>query len=124
MHTQPLSDILSQLNTASSDIAASAIVSEDGLAITLAGTPPLEFDQDEISAFSAALFHLGHRAMERFVGGDFERIMVKSRSGYLLAVPAAQDLILTALAKPEAALEPVFAEMGRAVHRIHAADTA
>jgi predicted regulator of Ras-like GTPase activity (Roadblock/LC7/MglB family) len=118
MRHQRLAAILDGLNVASADISISIIMSEDGLALATAGAVPQDFDEDGISTFSAAIVHLSDKVMENFVGGKLERILAKSKAGYLLAIPVQRDAILAVLAKPKAELELIFVEMGRAADSI------
>ena len=59
MREDTLTNILSQLNSTSADIQASAVISIDGL--MMAALLPAGLDQDRMGAMSAALLSLGAR---------------------------------------------------------------
>lgn len=118
MCQQTLTSILDSFNTTSSDIFASVVMSKDGLAMALASTQPEYPDEDKISSLSACLLRLGAKAMEDFAGGGLEEVLVKGRVGYLLAVPADQEIGLIVLASPKAEPGLIFSGMKQAAENI------
>ncbi len=107
--------ILDKLNATSADICASVLMTKDGLALVSASPrEPCDSDEDRISALTAAIMNFGGRLMDDLVGGGLEQVLIKSRDGYMLAIPS-QELALAALVKPEAEIAPIFLLMEQAM---------
>ena len=102
MREQLLKSILSDLNGASADIEASAIISADGL--TMAALLPQGVDEDRVGAMAAAMLSLGERTARELARGELEQVMVKGDAGYILMSYAGRDAVLTVIARKEAKL--------------------
>ena len=103
---------LRQMQVASPDIEASAIVSVDGLII--ASALPNEVEEDRVSAMSAAMLSLGERISAELGRGSLEQVYIKGHEGYVILTSIGSDAVLTALAGQNAKLGLIFLEMRRA----------
>ena len=103
---------LRQMQVASPDIEASAIVSVDGLII--ASALPNEVEEDRVSAMSAAMLSLGERISAELGRGGLEQVYIKGHEGYVILTSIGSDAVLTALAGQNAKLGLIFLEMRRA----------
>ena len=116
MRADMLTSILSELNSSSADIEASAIVSTDGL--MMAALLPAGMDEDRVGAMSAALLSLGDRTAKELARGGLEQALIKGDRGYILMTHAGEDAVLTVLAKPQAKLGLIFLDVKRAAEAV------
>jgi predicted regulator of Ras-like GTPase activity (Roadblock/LC7/MglB family) len=70
------------IQAASPDIDASAVVSVDGL--IMASSLPAEVEEDRVSAMSAAMLSLGERIASELGRGGLEQVYIRGGSGYVL----------------------------------------
>jgi predicted regulator of Ras-like GTPase activity (Roadblock/LC7/MglB family) len=103
---------LRDMQAASPDIEASAVVSVDGL--IMASALPAEVEEDRVSAMSAAMLSLGDRISGELGRGGLEQVYIRGRGGYVLLTAVGQEAVLTALAREGAKLGLIFLEMRRA----------
>ncbi len=103
---------LRQMQVASPDIEASAVVSADGLII--ASALPNEVEEDRVSAMSAAMLSLGERISAELGRGSLEQVYIKGHAGFVILTAIGSDAVLTALAGQNAKLGLIFLEMRRA----------
>ncbi len=113
-----LTSTLYEMQAATADVEASAIVSVDGLVI--ASALPAGSEEDRVSAMSAAMLSLGERIATELRRGVLEQVYVKGNRGYVILMPIGEEAVLTALARPSAKLGLVFLEMRRAVKKLSA----
>lgn len=116
MRDNMISTTLSELNSSSADIEASALVSMDGLLMSAA--LPKEFDEDHVGAMSAAVLSIGERTATELSRGELEQVLVKGKKGYVLVTHAGSDAVVTIVAKSTARLGLVFLDVKRAATRI------
>lgn len=105
-------DRLRDMQAASPDIEASAVVSVDGLII--ASALPGDAEEDRVSAMSAAMLSLGERISGELGRGNLEQVYIRGGDGYVILTAVGEEAVLTALARQEAKLGLVFLEMRRA----------
>ena len=105
-------DRLRDMQAASPDIEASAVVSVDGLII--ASALPGDTEEDRVSAMSAAMLSLGERISGELGRGSLEQVYIRGGDGYVILTAVGEEAVLTALAREEAKLGLVFLEMRRA----------
>jgi predicted regulator of Ras-like GTPase activity (Roadblock/LC7/MglB family) len=110
--TQQLIDRLRELQSSSTDIEASAVVSVDGLII--ASALPQGIEEDRLAAMSAAMLSLGDRIATELKRGSLDQVYIKGGNGYAILVSIRQEAVLTALCRAEAKLGLVFLDMHRA----------
>jgi predicted regulator of Ras-like GTPase activity (Roadblock/LC7/MglB family) len=110
--TEQMVTRLRQMQIASPDIEASAIVSVDGLII--ASALPSEVEEDRVSAMSAAMLSLGERISAELGRGSLEQVYIKGHDGFVILTSIGSDAVLTALAGQNAKLGLIFLEMRRA----------
>jgi predicted regulator of Ras-like GTPase activity (Roadblock/LC7/MglB family) len=103
---------LRDMQTAASDIIASAVVSVDGL--TMASALPSDVEEDRVAAMSAAMLSLGERIASELGRGVLDEVYIRGQEGFVLLTAVGSEAVLTALAREEAKLGMIFLEMRRA----------
>jgi predicted regulator of Ras-like GTPase activity (Roadblock/LC7/MglB family) len=101
-----------EMQVASLDIEASAVVSVDGL--IMASALPAEVEEDRVSAMSAAMLSLGERISMELGRGALEQVYIRGDDGFVLLSAVGEEAVLTVLAREQAKLGLVFLEMRRA----------
>ncbi len=110
--TELMVDRLRDLQTATSEIEASAVVSVDGL--IMASALPAGVEEDRVSAMSAAMLSLGERISGELGRGGLDQVYVRGSSGYVILMSVGADAVLTALVRENAKLGLIFLDMRRA----------
>jgi len=110
--TELIVDRLREMQVASPEIEASAIVSVDGL--IMASALPAEVEEDRVSAMSAAMLSLGERIASELGRGTLDQVYIRGSGGYVLLTAVGEEAVLTALARESAKLGLIFLEMRRA----------
>jgi predicted regulator of Ras-like GTPase activity (Roadblock/LC7/MglB family) len=110
--TELMVDRLRDLQTATSEIEASAVVSVDGL--IMASALPAGVEEDRVSAMSAAMLSLGERISGELGRGGLDQVYVRGGSGYVILMSVGADAVLTALVRENAKLGLIFLDMRRA----------
>jgi predicted regulator of Ras-like GTPase activity (Roadblock/LC7/MglB family) len=103
---------LQEMQTASPDIIASAVVSVDGL--TIASALQDDVQEDRVAAMSAAMLSLGERISGELGRGNLDEVYIRGEDGFVLLTAIGEEAVLTALARDEAKLGLIFLEMRRA----------
>jgi len=103
---------LREMQAATPEIEASAVVSVDGL--TIASALPGDVEEDRVSAMSAAMLSLGERIATELKRGTLDQVYIRGDNGYVILSAIGEDAVLTALARQEAKLGLIFLEMRRA----------
>lgn len=103
---------LREMQAATPEIEASAVVSVDGL--TIASALPGDVEEDRVSAMSAAMLSLGERIATELQRGTLDQVYIRGDNGYVILSAIGEDAVLTALARQEAKLGLIFLEMRRA----------
>lgn len=103
---------LRNMQVASPDIIASAVVSVDGL--TIASALPSDVEEDRVSAMSAAMLSLGERISGELGRGNLDEVYIRGEDGFVLLTAIGEEAVLTALARDEAKLGMIFLELRRA----------
>jgi len=111
--TEQLVARLRDLQASSGDVEAAAIVSVDGLSI--ASSLPGGYEEDRVSAMSAAMLSLGERISEELGRGNLQQVYVKGENGYVILTAVGEEAVLTVLARKEARLGLILLDVGRAV---------
>lgn len=114
--TDLMVDRLREMQAASPDIEASAVVSLDGL--IMASALPADVEEDRVSAMSAAMLSLGERISNELGRSTLEQVYIRGDHGYVLVTAVGQEAVLTALARENAKLGLVFLEMRRAAEHL------
>src|SRR5260221_5444728 len=110
--TELMVDRLRDLQTATSEIEASAVVSVDGL--IMASALPAGVEEDRVSAMSAAMISLGERIAGELGRGLLDQVYIRGDKGHVILVAVGADAVLTALVKDNAKLGLIFLDMKRA----------
>ncbi len=113
---EQLNRILRTLQSASPDVEASALISEDGLMI--ASALPAHVDESRVAGMSATIQSLGTRAAMELERGQVEEVLVRGQDGYAVLVNAGSGALLLVLANKSAKLGLIFLDMRRAVGEI------
>lgn len=116
MQEQLVTSVLSDLNSSSVDITASAVISSDGLPIASLLQPNV--DADRVGAMSAALLALGNRTTRELQCGELEQVIVKGVDGYILLIQAGDDTVLVVTARESAKLGLILLDARRASRSI------
>jgi predicted regulator of Ras-like GTPase activity (Roadblock/LC7/MglB family) len=103
---------LREMQAATPEIEASAVVSVDGL--TIASALPTDVEEDRVSAMSAAMLSLGERIATELNRGALDQVYIHGDNGYVILSAIGTEAVLTAMAKEKAKLGLVFLEMRRA----------
>jgi predicted regulator of Ras-like GTPase activity (Roadblock/LC7/MglB family) len=110
--TEQMTDRLRDLQTSSTDVEASALVSVDGL--IMASALPPDVEEDRVSAMSAAMLSLGERIAVELGRGTLDQVYIRGDSGYVLLLDVGEVAVLTVLARKDAKLGMLFLDMKRA----------
>jgi predicted regulator of Ras-like GTPase activity (Roadblock/LC7/MglB family) len=110
--TELMVNRLRDMQAASPDIEASAVVSVDGL--IMASALPAEVEEDRVSAMSAAMLSLGERIASELGRGALEQVYIRGGKGFVILTAVGEEAVLTALAREQAKLGLIFLEMRRA----------
>lgn len=116
MQEQLLVSVLSDLNSSSADITASAVISSDGLPV--ATLLPSGVDPDRTGAMAAALLALGNRTSRELQCDQLEQVMVKGKHGYVLLIQAGDNNVLAVTANEGAKLGLILLDARRAARNI------
>lgn len=110
--TELMVDRLRDLQASSPDVEASAVVSVDGL--TMASALPSDFEEDRVSAMSAAMLSLGERIASELGRGILDQVYIRGESGFVILMAIGTEAVLTVLAREQAKLGLLFLDMRRA----------
>jgi predicted regulator of Ras-like GTPase activity (Roadblock/LC7/MglB family) len=110
--TEQMTDRLRDLQTSSTDVEASALVSVDGL--IMASALPPDVEEDRVSAMSAAMLSLGERIAMELGRGTLDQVYIRGGEGYVLLLDVGEEAVLTVLARKGAKLGMLFLDMKRA----------
>jgi len=110
--TEQMTDRLMDLQTGSTDVEASALVSVDGL--IMASALPPDVEEDRVSAMSAAMLSLGERIAMELGRGTLDQVYIRGDNGYVLLSDVGEEAVLTVLARKEAKLGMLSLDMKRA----------
>ena len=88
---------LRDMQMASPDIIASAVVSVDGL--TMASALPTDVEEDRVAAMSAAMLSLGERISGELGRGGLDEVYIRGEEGFVLLTAVGDEAVLTALAR-------------------------
>lgn len=113
---EQINQILRSLQSASPDVEASALLSDDGLMI--ASALPQHFEEARVAGMSATLSSLGTRASRELERGEVREVMVRGEDGYALMLTVGSGTLLLCLTNSEGKLGLVFLDMRRAVEDI------
>ena len=114
--TEALDSILRDLQGASADIEATAVVSADG--VIIASALPAGVEEDRVAAMSAAMLSLGERTAAELGRGALDQVFIKGVTGYVVLMSAGREAVLTALAREDAKLGLIFLDMQRTAEEI------
>jgi hypothetical protein len=114
--TEQMVERLREMQTASPEIVASAVVSVDGL--IMASALPGNVEEDRVSAMSAAMLSLGERIAGELGRGVLDQVYIRGNQGYVILMSIGEEAVLTALAGEDSKLGLIFLEMRRAAEAL------
>jgi len=114
--SETLNKVLRELQTASPDVEASALISEDGLMVSSA--LPQGMEEARVGAMSATLLNLGTRASTELRRGALREVLIRGDDGYACMLSAGSGTLLLAVTTAQAKLGLLFLDMRRAVEKI------
>jgi len=108
--------ILKKLNSTSSDIHASAVMSRDGH--TLASVLGETVNSVRLGAMCATLLSLGEKASLELNRGHLKQILIHGEEGYVLLLRIGEKAVLAVVSQPSANLGMMLVEARRAASEI------
>ncbi len=115
--TEALTHILANLHGDVKDIEGSLVISRDGLTMAAHG---LSFDIDSAGAVCTELYGRGCALANELQRGQVDEVLLKTERGYVLVVPAGEELYLALLARADANLGLLFLEIHRTAEAVAA----
>ncbi len=112
---EQLNKVLADLLASSSDVEASAVVSEDGL--IMASALPQNVEEARVAAMSAAMLSMGVRTAMELNRGTLQQLFVRGDNGFVVIMQAGAHGVLVGLARKDAKLGLLFLDMGRAAEQ-------
>lgn len=103
---------LRQLHINSPEIAASIIVSMDGL--TIASALPASVKESRVSAMTASMLSLGERIASELGRDTLDQVYIKGKIGYVVLMSIGGKAVLTAIARENAKPGLLFLDLQRA----------
>lgn len=100
--------ILTRLNSTSSDIQASAVMSRDGH--TLASVLDASVNSVRLGAMCATLLSLGEKASLELSRGHLKQILIHGEEGYVLLLRIGEKAVLAVVSRPSANLGMMLVE--------------
>lgn len=110
--------ILKRLNSTSSDIQASAVMSRDGH--TLASVLGDTVNSIRLGAMCATLLSLGEKASLELNRGKLRQILIHGEEGYVLLLRIGEKAVLAVVSQPGANLGMLLVEARRTAAEIAA----
>ncbi len=115
--TEALTHILANLHGDVKDIEGSLVISRDGLTMAAHG---LSFDIDSAGAVCTELYGQGGALANELQRGQVHEVLLRTEHGYVLVVPAGEELYLALLARADANLGLLFLEIHRTAEAVAA----
>jgi len=111
-----LQPILRELNSSSSHIEASAVMSRDGLSV--ASVLGNGVDPDRLGAMCAALLGLADTTAKELDRGDLKQVLLHGSKGFMLISHVGEKAVLAVASKPGTNLGMVFVEAKKTAKKI------
>ena len=108
--------VLRRLNSTSSDIQASAVMTRDGH--TLATVLGESVNSVRLGAMCATLLSLGERASLELNRGLLKQILIQGEEGYVLLLRIGEKAVLAVVSQPSANLGMMLVEARRTASEI------
>ena len=108
--------VLRELNSKSSEMEASAVISRDGLSV--ASVLGDGVDPDRLGAMCAALLGLADTTAKELKRGELKQVLLDGREGVLLLVHIGTTHVLALAAKPGINLGMVLLEAKKTAQRL------
>lgn len=108
--------VLKRLNSTSSDIQASAVMTRDGH--TLASVLGETVNSVRLGAMCATLLSLGEKASLELNRGHLKQILIQGEEGYVLLLRIGEKAVLAVVSQPSANLGMMLVESRRTASEI------
>lgn len=105
--------ILKRLNSFSSDISASAVMSRDGRSLATAIGEGV--DSERLGAMCATMLSLGEKASHELKRGNLKMVLIHGEDGYVVLLRIAEKAVLTVVSLPSAHLGMMLIEAKKTV---------
>lgn len=117
MQTELLLAVLAELQGATPDITAAAVLRPDGTVLACAGdgAPP---SPQRLGMLCGSALTLAERTTRLLERGPVTQLLVRATGGYVLLLRAGPQAVLTVLCQPSAKLGLVWLDAGRAAEAI------
>ncbi len=113
-----LQNLLLELNSSSTDIQASAIISSEGL--IMAALIDKKLDEDQVAAMTTAVSAQAQRIVREVQLGKLTQVLIKGQKGYALIISAGKYAVLTIMLNKNAQLGLSFLHCERIAKKIAA----
>ncbi len=113
-----LKPILTSLNSSSSHIESSAVMSRDGL--NIASVLRDSVDSDRLGAMCAALLGLADTTAKELNRGDLRQVLLHGSKGFILISHVGEKAVLAVASKPGTNLGMVLVEAKKTAEEIEA----
>lgn len=100
--------ILRKLNSITTDIEASAVMTRDGLSI--ASIMGAGVDPDRLGAMCASMLSLADKTAKELERGKLKQVLVDGEAGYMLLVHVGANAVLAVVSRPDVHLGKVLLE--------------
>jgi predicted regulator of Ras-like GTPase activity (Roadblock/LC7/MglB family) len=107
-----LEERLQLLHVSLPELAASIIVSLDG--ITLASALPASVKEQRVSAMTAIMVSLGERIAGELGRGTLDQVYIKGKIGHVVLISIGGKAVLTTIARENAKVGLLFLDLQRA----------
>jgi predicted regulator of Ras-like GTPase activity (Roadblock/LC7/MglB family) len=116
---ESITRILTGLQTSTTGVEASALISSDGLMI--ASVLEQDMDETRVAAMTATLLSLGKRAATELRRGNVSEVVVHGTQGYAMMISSGRGTLLLVLATEDVPLGLLFMDMRGAAEEIKTA---
>lgn len=114
--SEQIARLIKGLATTTPDVEGSAVIDNDGLMIASAMSQ--DNDDDSVAAMAAALLGLGERIVGELARGEFETVMVRGSTGYVIMARTGPEAVLAVLAAKSAKLGLIFLDVTRTAKEV------
>jgi predicted regulator of Ras-like GTPase activity (Roadblock/LC7/MglB family) len=112
-----LADTIASILSESSDIEGAAVVGTDGLVYS-ANIPQTDLDENMVGAVSAAIFGLGNRSVTQLKRGNFNRVLIQGKDGYIIVAGLNSETLFIGLTESAVNLGMAMAEVREITTRL------
>lgn len=108
-----LNERLKELHSSTPEIAATIIVSNDG--VTMASALPPSVKESRVSEMTAVMLALGERISNEMGRGGLEQVYIKGKIGHVVLMSISEKAVLVTIARENATIGMLVLEINRTV---------